>query len=93
MKNKLAFVLVAMFVSAGLLLVVGNAVADTGTSTKAALSIEVYSYSFEVFRDINGTERGVHLSGKITPGKDKNGEKEMEKMGREGRKFFNSYCH
>jgi peptidoglycan hydrolase CwlO-like protein len=36
MKNKLAFVLVAVLVSAGLLLVVGNAVADTGTYAKAA---------------------------------------------------------
>ncbi|MDI6810125.1 MAG: hypothetical protein QMD80_00335, partial [archaeon] len=36
MKNKLAFVLVALLVSAGLLIVVGNAVADVGTSAKAA---------------------------------------------------------
>ena len=37
MKNKLASIVwVAMLVSVGLLIVVGNAVADTGTSTKAA---------------------------------------------------------
>ena len=37
MKNKLAFVLVAVLVSAGLLMIlVGNAVADTGTYAKAA---------------------------------------------------------
>jgi len=34
MKNKLAFVLVAILVSAGLLLVVGNVVAETGTYVK-----------------------------------------------------------
>jgi parallel beta-helix repeat protein len=36
MKHKLAFVVVAMLVSAGVLILVGNAVADMGTSVKAA---------------------------------------------------------
>ena len=36
MKNKLAFVLVAVLVSAGLLLVAGNAAADTGAYANQA---------------------------------------------------------
>ena len=36
MKNKLAFVLVAVLVSAGLLLVAGNAAADTRTYANQA---------------------------------------------------------
>jgi pectin methylesterase-like acyl-CoA thioesterase len=38
MINKLAFVLVAMLVSAGLLIVVGNAVAEIGFSSNVSLS-------------------------------------------------------
>ena len=40
MKNKLTFVLVAVLVSAGLLLVAGNAVADTGAYANPALEEE-----------------------------------------------------
>ena len=46
MKNKLAsVVMVAVLVSAGLLIVVGSAVADIGTSTKAVLCIEANTHS------------------------------------------------
>ena len=32
---------------------------------------DVWEHILEVFRDIKGVERGMHLSGKITTGKDK----------------------
>ena len=42
MKNKLAIVWMAMLVSAGLLILVGNAVAGAGTSAKAVPCIDMH---------------------------------------------------
>ena len=50
LKNKLAFVLVALLVSAGLLILVGNAVADAGVYAKAA-SEEEWNRTFSGLGD------------------------------------------